>query len=483
MMKGHTMTIDNLFYLGFALLFSLVILIQIFTYSKIRKISRQTGQDFSQSAKTHHLNSKDTFRSGLFYITFYLYIIIWSLHNILAGTFSVFLGLVFIIGSLIFVRKPVKWVRDYHPVRAEYSIALPRVFKVIGRVTPELVLEILDSESVMDRIKQDLEKTTQIGFREQWRLGLLTPDMDIYDTSYNLLSRKERLNKGFDPVTLSNLANQIPLKRSAVINPTTYFTVLADRIMIQHGTVRPMIQQYPGWNYQLYGRTPRQGFRSIRLLKIDTDSPSAKGRNWILHKFLQEDGFPLKDYYRDGDPLTTERGGTIIVDKGVVKVIYPDYYIQSRIIDDQGNLVYLGLDENFGYSSTWNGVSVIPSISKRLYKCVTYNEYLPVVRYRSFPYASDFMFPILDTPMSESGWADLFIDPRGKAKLYIAKERSLKEWVEMMEKLRQLFFGELAKKGYHLLGLTKDQAHLHEYLSKKLRILEDYFYIQDWSLG
>jgi hypothetical protein len=53
----------------------------------------------------------------------------------------------------------------------------------------------------------------------------------------------------------------------------------------------------------------------------------------------------------------------------------------------------------------------------------------------------------------------------------------------MMERLRQLFFGELAKKGYHLLGLTKDEMHLHEYLSKKQRILEDYFIIQDWSLA
>jgi hypothetical protein len=201
-----------------------------------------------------------------------------------------------------------------------------------------------------------------------------------------------------------------------------------------------------------------------------------------LSKFLQEDGFPLKEHYLDGDPLTTERGGTIIFDKQKTKIVYSDYFVQRRLIDDEGNLVYLGLDENFSYSSTWDGVSVIPSISKKLYKCVEYNEYVPIVRFRSFPYASNFMLPILDTPMSESGWADLFIDTRGKAKLYIAKDKSLNEWYEMMEKLRQLFFEELTKKSYHLLGLTKDQMHLHEYFSKKQKILVDYFIIQDWSL-
>ena len=84
--------------------------------------------------------------------------------------------------------------------------------------------------------------------------------------------------------------------------------------------------------------------------------------------------------------------------------------------------------------------------------------------------------------MSDSGWADMFIDTRGKAKLFIAKQKTLAEWYEMMEQLRQLFFGELEKKGNHLLGLTKDQSHLNEYFSKKQIILEEYFTVIDWTL-
>jgi hypothetical protein len=476
------MSIDKLFLIGIGLFLGILAIQQVYIRYRIPKISQQTGQELSKAAETR-LTPKETFRFGLFHILFQLYVITGSLYNIWVGKFSVLLGLAFIVVALVFIRKPIKLVRDNRPVHAEFSLVVPQLDRIRSSVTPEFIAEILSEDSVINIIKTDLEKTRQIGYKEQWRLGLLTPDIDTYDLSYNLLSRRERLSKFPDPVTMRNLADEIPIKRAAILNPTTYFRVQPNRIMITHGTVKPMIQQYPGWTYRLIGEAPSHGYRSIRDLKIDTDSPSARNRNRSLPRFLQEDGFPLKEYYPDGDPLTTERGGTIIVDGEDIRVIYPNYFVQRRLIDDLGNLVYLGLDENFGYSSTWNGVSVVPSISKKLYRCVTYNEYIPMVRFRSFPYASDFMLPILDTPMSESGWSDLFVDTRGKARLYIAKEKTLNEWYEMMERLRQLFFGELAKKGYHLLGLTKDEMHLHEYLSKKQRILEDYFIIQDWSLA
>lgn len=84
--------------------------------------------------------------------------------------------------------------------------------------------------------------------------------------------------------------------------------------------------------------------------------------------------------------------------------------------------------------------------------------------------------------MSDSGWADLYIDTRGKGKLFIAKEKSLDEWYEMMGRLRELLYSELARKDYHLLGLAQDRAHLNEYLAKKQVILADYYIIRDWAL-
>jgi hypothetical protein len=253
--------------------------------------------------------------------------------------------------------------------------------------------------------------------------------------------------------------------------------------MIIHGAKEPMLRSYPGWTYGLRSPIPDHEYGNIRDLEINTDSPSASNRSASFLKFLREDGFPLKASYTDGDPLTTERGGTLVLDKGNIKLIYSNYFVQSRLIDDEGNLIYMGLDENFAPSSTWTATPVIPSVSRKLFKSVVYEDYTPILRYRSFPYASNFMLPILDTPMSDSGWADLFIDPRGRAKLFIAKQKTLEEWYEMMGKLRALFFGELEKKGNHLLGLTKDQNQLNQYFAVKQRILEDYFTVIDWTLG
>jgi hypothetical protein len=51
-----------------------------------------------------------------------------------------------------------------------------------------------------------------------------------------------------------------------------------------------------------------------RDIKINIDI--YRNRTPAITQFLKEDGFTLKDFYDDGDPLTLERGGTIIADKG-----------------------------------------------------------------------------------------------------------------------------------------------------------------------
>ena len=455
---------------------------QLYFYYKIQKNKRRKELGIS-NPNEDRLSPKTAFRFGLFHTIFQIYIIFYAVYNIRTGKISWPLGLAFIIGSLIFIRKPVSLVKSHHPVQADFSVTLPVQPRLANKVNPEFILETLNEESIIKAIKDDLKKTSLIGDKEQWRLGLLTPDLDKFDLSLNLLSRKERLRRTFNTITMLNFENQIPLKRLAVLHSTGPLNVMSDNLLIVHGTRETMIRSYPGWSYRLRSYPTDNGFMNFRELEIDIGSPSARGRNRSLTKFLQEDGFPLKDSYMDGDPLTTERSGTIVIDKGEIKIIYPDYFVQRSLIDDEGNLVYVGLDENFQPSSAIQGISVIPSVSKKLYKSVQYNEYVPIVRYRSFPYASDFMLPVIDTPMSDSGWADLFIDPRGKGKLFIAKDKTLEQWYEMMGRLRQLFFEALTKKGYHLLGLTKDPTHMFEYFTKKQSILEDFFIIHNWSLA
>jgi len=380
-------------------------------------------------------------------------------------------------------------IRTYTTVHRKYSLAdvgytldLSVHSALTNDVTPEFITEILGKESVVQAIKKDLTNIGLIGYKEVWRLGLITPDQDRYDPRPSQLSLQERTKRFTEDNNYRlNLLEQIPLKRTAVLFNTGYFDVQFNNILIARGAAKPLIRGYPGWSYGLSTKINNGEFVHIRNVQIDAHSASAQNRSRFLPNFLQEDGFPLKESYVDGDPLTTERGGAIVIDKGKLIIIYPRYFVQRRLIDDQGELVDIGLDENFSHDPMF-AVKMRPSVSELLIRCVKAKDYIPVLRYRSVPYASDFMLPILDTPMSCNGWADLFIDTRGKAKLFIAKERTEAQWREMMNRLQQLLFNELARKDYHLLGLTKDKAHLSEYLVKKQGILADYYIIQDKKL-
>ena len=349
-------------------------------------------------------------------------------------------------------------------------------------MTPAYIAAILADEGVIKAMKTDLSKTGLIGYKEVWRLGLITPDQDRFDPRPSELSLQQRTRKfQQDSSYRSNLVEQIPLTRTAALYNPGSFNIQFDNLTVRGGLVKPLVGFYPGWSYSLSTKQRRGEFARLRDIQIDTDSPSARNRSRSLPQFLREDGFPLKAAYSEGDPLTADRGGTIVLDKGELIIIYPCYFIQRRLIDDRGELVNIGSDESFNQEAL-TGVKMRPSVSERLVRCVEANGYIPILRYRFVPYASEFVLPLLDTPMSMNGWADLFIDPRGKGQLFVAKEKTLGEWYEMMEKLRQLLFDELAGNNYHLLGLTKNAINLTRYLAQKEEILAGYFIIEDWVL-
>ena len=349
-------------------------------------------------------------------------------------------------------------------------------------MTSEFILEVLSQESVIHVIKNDLMKTGQIGYGEVWRLGLITPDQDGYDPRPSQLSRQERMKRFTEDNNYrSNLSEQIPLKRAAALYNPGSFNTQFDRLTVRGGLVKPRIGFYPGWTYGLNTEQHRGEFTRIRDIQLNTDSPSAQNRSKFLPQFLQEEGFPLKESYSDGDPLTSDRGGTIVIDKGELIIIYPRYFVQRRLIDDRGELVDIGRDESFSQEALY-GVKMRPSVSELLVQHVKANGYVPVLRYRSVPYASEFMFPILDTPMSDSGWADLYIDTSGKGKLFIARDKPLAEWFEMMDELKRLLYEALAQTDYHLLGLTQDEKLWNEYMNAKRGIMEKYYIILNWPL-
>jgi hypothetical protein len=407
---------------------------------------------------------------------------IWQAYRIWTGQISWVLGLGFIIVAFLILRTNLSVSKKLSPVDAGFSLDLHVPPASAGSVTPQFIEDLLARESVVHAIRVDLMKTRQIGYREVWRLCLITPDQDRFDPRPDLLPRREGLRKVLqDPGYRATRLEQVPLKRTAVLHSTSYFNVQLNSLVISGGTTGPLVPGYPVRSYRLGTKLNKGEFMLLRDIQTNPGSSSALDRSRFLPDFLREEGFPLKESYRDGDPLTTERGGTIVLDRESIIIIYPAYFVQRSLIDDEGNLLYVGLDESFDHGTPF-GVSMRPSVSERLIRCVDSNGYTPVLRYRSFPYASDLMLPLLDTPMSCSGWADLFVDTRGKARLFIARDNTMAEWHEMMERLRQLFFRELARKDYHLLGLTKDHAHLSQYLSQKESILADYYLIRDWQL-
>ncbi len=348
----------------------------------------------------------------------------------------------------------------------------------VDAVTPELIEKVLCNNDVIAAIKNDLQRIRLIGAKETWRLGLITPDQDVYDLRFGQMSRSERLQQVSNLNVRGTFTHQIYYKRFAVIHSTSYFNTRLNNVQITNGAVKHL--NYPLWSYRLQQKSAPGEFIAIRDLEIARDASFMDDRAYSLPEFLREDGFPLKRSYPDGDPLTTDRGGTIVLDRGELKIIYPPYFVQRRLIDDEGSLLDIGIDEDFGHSVP--SVSLIPAVSKRLYQYVQSSRYLPVLRYCSVPYASDFMFPVLDTPMSSSGWADLYIDTRGKARLFMARKNTDAQWYEMMDRLKSLFLTTLSAVDCHLLGLTKDKARLEQYLTEKQAILRDYFIIQDWKL-
>jgi hypothetical protein len=382
-----------------------------------------------------------------------------------------------------------KGVSRFGPTKRNHLISLsPSMASAIkpapdNGVTPEFIEKILSQESVINAMKADLTRTSQIGYKEVWRLGLITPDLDRYDPRPSQLTRREGVKKVVGDYNFRlNLDEQLPVTQTAVLYNPVYFNFQFNNLVITKLNDRFPISGYTrATTHHLSTEIEPGEFIDIRNIQMDIHSASAQNRSWLLPRFLQEAGFPLKDTYVDGDPLTTERGGTIVIDKGQVKIIYPKYFIQRRLIDDNGNLVDIGLDENFGLRSMFE-VKMRPAVSDLLFRYVSAYGYIPVLRYRSFLFASEFMLPILDTPVSDSGWAELFINPSGKARLFIAKQKTLAEWYEMMKKLKQLFNRALTGTDYHFLGLTKDYTHLNQYFAEKQEILADYYVIQNWSL-
>jgi hypothetical protein len=382
--------------------------------------------------------------------------------------------------TLVMMRNYVWVYRQYPPL---VDGPAPQVVGVRStpppRLTPAYIEDSLSQPAIREAIGRDLKLTSQLRYHEMWRLGLITPDQDRYDP--NLGRYPDRWSKwAQDPAYKFYIQERVPLKRCAVLYGKNVFNAKVNALTVVNGLAQPSVPLTALISYPLETKLAEGDYARLRDFRLASDSVYTREHRLVLPDFLREAGFPLRKLYVDGDPLSADRGGVIVNDGGRLVIVRPDYFVQRRLIDEAGNLVQIGLDEELSMGQMYS-VLMRPSLSRYLIAYIKAHHYTPVVRYRSFPCASDYMQPVLDTPMSENGWADLVIDPRGKAKLFIAKEKTLEQWYEMLGRLRALYFTEVARKDYHLLGLTHDAVQMTHYLAEKQAILADYYLIQDYS--
>jgi hypothetical protein len=405
---------------------------------------------------------------------------VWLGYSTWTGRLAWYLGVSGLVVTLIMMRNYVWVYRQYPPLvdgPAPQEVAVRSAPP--PRLTPAYIEDILSQPTIREAIGRDLKLTGQLRYHEMWRLGLITPDQDRYDP--NLGQYPNRWSKwAQDPAYKFYVQERLPLKRCAILYGKNAINAQLNTLTVVNGLAQPHLPLTSLFSYPLETKLAEGDYARLRDFRLDAGSTFTSQRRLVLPDFLREEGFPLGKLYTEGDPLSADRGGVIVNAGGKLVIIRPNYFVQRRLIDDAGNLVQIGLDEELSMGQMYS-VLMRPSLSRYLVAYIKAHHYVPVVRYRSFPCASDYLQPVLDTPLSENGWADLVIDPRGRAKLFIAKDKTLEQWYEMLNRLRTLYFAEVALKDYHLLGLTKDAAQMAHYLAEKQAILADYYLIQDYS--
>ena len=86
------------------------------------------------------------------------------------------------------------------------------------------------------------------------------------------------------------------------------------------------------WGSGLETKLNKGEFISIRSIRVEENARASQRPSQSLPEFLRGRRFSAEGMISDGvlNPLTTVRGGTIVIDRGEAIVIYPCYFIQRR---------------------------------------------------------------------------------------------------------------------------------------------------------
>ena len=326
------------------------------------------------------------------------------------------------------------------------------------------ILEILALDSIREAIANDLKNIGKIAPNEVWKLGTIKPGKDK-------IWKPEYAGSYFVP------------SRMAMLNPRPQSRFLHNTITIATETTQ--WTRSTAYDFKIVHK--ENNLVSIRDDVVINNNKLSLflmrrrvGEFVPLPQFLRDKGFPVgeKGIQKD-DPFSTVANGVIVQrTQGNMSVIHPKLLAQRTLIDDEGKIIYLGIDEETVPRKTIFVIRMRAAEFENFHQLFSHQRYKPILWYHSFPTVSDRMLAIWDAPLTSNLLSELVIDPRGKAKLFIPKEKA--NWQEFMNSLLRLWLTIFASKGNELLAFFKDKDCLNDYLEKKEKILRAYYLIEDF---
>jgi hypothetical protein len=318
------------------------------------------------------------------------------------------------------------------------------------------VNEILEREPIRDTIREDLRRTELLGYRESWKLGLVTPQTDWVFMGTDIQSIPPGMNRLQASMRLVNVQTSM----KALLYPMALFWLKGNALQIDFGSTA---SNFPS-TYPLVRSPGKRDYMPIEQLTVRAPAYRAGWEDTKsgipVVEILRHLGFPLKTHYRDGNPLAVKRV-RLVDSQGIVHK--PVYFSQRSLIDE---MLQLRPVEH---------VSAIRKVLRRI------SLALPIVRYHTFPFESKTLLPLIDTPPTLPGWVDLVISPSGRGRLFIAMDKDSSAWQQMMNLLKELLISTLRLVEFRLLSLTQNADLQNEYLTKKESILRECFLIKDLS--
>lgn len=330
------------------------------------------------------------------------------------------------------------------------------------------IREVLNDPSVRKALRNDLKQFGKIRDKEEWRLGVILPGHD-------LAGRFGFLN---------------PLKR-AVVFPKS---------MIGHRADITVFGSTSFYSRRIRLPSPEGcGEERYSLQEIKVLDPHHGYQPIPLPQFLQEEDFPIERSKLSRQFMTTVSGVIMRapdLEGKKYKVLHPQFFIQRVLIDDEGEVIWLGLD--YGQDPTpkfsvWMHptLDVLPKLLTKLYQEVRGApwHYEPLVWYHTsllpladveLPPLADVELPLLDVPPLGHTLVEVIVEPDGRSRLLIPRQGA--DFGALIRYVKELWEKTLSNCGGHLLHLTKDKDKLREYLDRKMEIINEYYLCEDYEL-